>query len=535
MSRQSRHLALERHHGFRGGLIAPHRAIRTLDLEFSRVALTTVVSLGLMFIWLLLWNPVADAWIDLQQAILDAAQIPARAEYVPESIGPLFELHLPHIAIESRLPTNREWWIGLAVWGVVLLASLLLQRRSLPIAFALRLLCLVHASALFFFRTGRAFPYAIVDYTQVLQTAGMMVIGLVPLLYGMTFYPLDFSRGRKLAITLTAMTHLVVFVPLQYLLHALLLHHLSLLYMPLLFWAFGLTVDVFIVIAFYGWAASWQPLPYRHHSWWIPLRPILPAAAAVLMAMLLLGFAAKAIGQEPDWEHELRAGASYGKYDSDLGSLNGQFLRWTASRRFQDLVRTDVGRAERFGEEGFGFGAGWQHHLRQDTSVSFGASTGTGDVLFPRWRADVGLEHGVLPGDPLLLGIGYTHIQSKAENRSDGFGLNARWYGNAPWIFSGFGRIERGHPGDTISRSAGVGAMLHFPGRYSLGAGVEVGETSYVLLTPDEAAVDFDSVGWRLGASKELNQDWGVGARFDSFTSDVYDLWAIGIELYRRW
>jgi YaiO family outer membrane protein len=411
----------------------------------------------------------------------------------------------------------------------------LVQKRNLPIAFALRLLCLVHASALFFFRTGRDFPYAIVDYTQVLQTAGMMVIGLVPLLYGMTFYPLDFSRGRKLAITLLAMLHLIVFVPVQYLVHALILQHLSLLYMPLLFWAFGLTVDVFLVIAFYGWAASWEPLPYRHRSWWIPLRPILPAAAAILAAMLLLGFAAKANGQVPDWEHELRAGASHGEYDSDLGSLNGQFVRLTASRRFHDLFRADVGRAERLGESGFGLGAGWQRHLRQDTSFGLGASTGTGDVLFPRWRADVGIEHGVLPGDPLLLSLGYTHIQSKAENRSDGLGVSARWYGHAPWILSAHGRIERGHPGDTISRSAGCGAMLHFPGRYSLGAGIEFGETSYVLLTPDEAAVDFESFGWRAAASKELSADWGIGARLESFTSDVYDLWALGIELYRRW
>ena len=46
--------------------------------------------------------------------------------------------------------------------------------------------------------------------------------------------------------------------PSRYVLHAYLLHHFSLLLMPVLFTFFGLVIEVLLRIAPYGWAVSWN-------------------------------------------------------------------------------------------------------------------------------------------------------------------------------------------------------------------------------------------------------------------------------------
>jgi hypothetical protein len=63
---------------------------------------------------------------------------------------------------------------------------------------------------------------------------------------------------QKLGLTFLAMTYLVIFVPLQYLVHAAMIHTGSLLFMPLLFFAFGIPPQILILIALYSWAMTWQ-------------------------------------------------------------------------------------------------------------------------------------------------------------------------------------------------------------------------------------------------------------------------------------
>jgi hypothetical protein len=49
-----------------------------------------------------------------------------------------------------------------------------------------------------------------------------------------------------------------LFIPLQYLLHACILR-VSLLFLPILYLAFGPFLDVVVFIAFYSWGMSWSP------------------------------------------------------------------------------------------------------------------------------------------------------------------------------------------------------------------------------------------------------------------------------------
>jgi hypothetical protein len=84
-----------------------------------------------------------------------------------------------------------------------------------------------------------------------------VLIGLIPVLYGFTFYLLNFSFAQKLLLTLATIVHLVLFVPHQYLLHVYLLQG-SVLFMPVLYFVFGPFLDILVFIGFYSWGMSWR-------------------------------------------------------------------------------------------------------------------------------------------------------------------------------------------------------------------------------------------------------------------------------------
>lgn len=531
--------------GRRGGIIVTHRGLRALRCSRSRVAAAVVLALGLTALWIVAWNPVMHAWTRGLRSALAAAGLPAAATVVRHELPNGWHLVVPQIELAPHPLTPGLWWGGAIACGLMLVASFVLPRRWLPLLYLLRLIVLLQGSAqVFFWRAANQFPYDVVGYTQVLFTAGGFIIGLAPILYGFTLFPLDLHWRRKLSITLLAMGHLALFVPLQYLAHALLLHHGSLLFMPLLFWLFGMPLDILVLVALFSWAASWQPLPQLARPAAVAPTPApppsgprarTPAVAAVLAALALGAAATPAAAQLPGWELGAEVGGSFGRYSDDLGDADAQFARLRAGRPWKEQWQFEVGRAARFNDQGIGLGMAYRRHLRRDTRWSVGASTGTGDVLFPRWRVDLGLDHGLLAQDRLIVAMGYMHAQSKAENSVDGFSTGLTLYGPRGWIASAFGRIDIGHPGQTTSRSGGFGLMWNQWRRWTIDSSYEAGDVSYVLVAPGNALVNFQSQTWRVGASAYLGERWGISARYEQVDADVYDLWTVGGHVFVEW
>jgi len=86
---------------------------------------------------------------------------------------------------------------------------------------------------------------------------GLIFIGLMPAVLGFTFYIFDVSIWKKIALTAVTVAHLTLFIPLQYLAHACILR-VSLLFLPILYFALGPLMDVIVFIAFYSWGMSWR-------------------------------------------------------------------------------------------------------------------------------------------------------------------------------------------------------------------------------------------------------------------------------------
>jgi hypothetical protein len=144
-------------------------------------------------------------------------------------------------------------------------ATYYIARERVPLTYFLRAVLLVQATALVYFACAPAgFPYTVADYLRGLTTASLCILTLVPLLLGLTYYILDFSLLQKLFLTACIMGHLAVFIPVQYLTQAALIYHGSLLFMPVLYFLFGIPLNVMVFIALYGWGMSWEgrTVPY---------------------------------------------------------------------------------------------------------------------------------------------------------------------------------------------------------------------------------------------------------------------------------
>jgi YaiO family outer membrane protein len=560
----------ERGHG--GGVIVPHRAILTLDLRAARIALSATLGVALAVAWFLAINQVSRLWMAILEFWRGALGLTASVQPVRYTVLHRFHLEFPMVAATAAPLSRTIWLTTIAVTAIAFLVSFLLpRRRALPLVYLLRLAALVQTSSLvFFWLFPGAFPYDIAGYTHVVLIAGMFLTGLVPVLLGATYFTLDFSRKKKLALVLLVMLHLTLFIPMQYLGHAILIHHGSLLVMPLLFWMFGLPLDVGLIVGLYAWAMSWRTLPYHQATW--PRRPrtwangtkaagkaakasktrtartpgtagtagtagmagVAATAGAAVLA-LIAGGASTARATDVAWTRLLELGASYGHYTAGLGTSDAEFASFTLARAFVDGWRVDVGRAARFGDEGVGAGLSYTRFLRRDTSASLGFSTGTGEVIFPDWRFDAGIMHGMLRADRLTLNAGYTHVQSKAENRSDGFGVGLRYGLGGPWSLAASGRIDLGYPGRTTSRSAGAGLLYNQHRKLVLGAGFETGTVAYMLVGPSTALVGYNSHSYNAAGTLYLRHDRGVSLRYDVSTTDFYDQWAITLKIFQEW
>ena len=245
--------------GHRGGIIAPHRAMAGLSWTAWRLLSTLLLTGGGLAGYLLSLPWLGNAWELLFIRVRDFLGISAPIGIQALELAGGITFTLPTVAAVTPLPDDRVLWIAGTVSALVFLLSFLLPQRFTPLRYFLRLLVLLQASAIGFFALSpEPFPYRLADHVFLLLTAGLIVMGLVPLVLGLTLHVFDLPFWRKLLLTLLILVHLAVFVPLNVLLHVWLVLSGTAVLMPVLFLVFGLLLDVFIFVAFYGTALSWR-------------------------------------------------------------------------------------------------------------------------------------------------------------------------------------------------------------------------------------------------------------------------------------
>ncbi len=245
----------ERFRGYAGGFIEQHRALTLEPHDRKGLVVDVLLALVLAEAWWLSVGWVARFWAELLQFWREVFGLAGYVVVVDYSYG----LQVPYMAVPSWLPGTWEWLGGAGLVVALLIVSLLLPRRLLPVSYFLRIVAGFQAVAQVYFAFwAESFPYDIGGYVHGMLFTGIGLNTLIPILLGFSFFVFDFGIGRKVGLTLLVITFFTILFPLQYMAHALALHYLSLLYLPLLFFVLGLPVDVVLFIAFYGWGVSWK-------------------------------------------------------------------------------------------------------------------------------------------------------------------------------------------------------------------------------------------------------------------------------------
>ena len=244
--------------GWRGGLITPHRAFVRLQLRPRQIVESVALALLGTASWIALLPVVGRFWGHI--LVFWGAHLGLKSDVIliPQGWGRYIHFALPCFGLAAGPASGTAWWITTGVTLLALIASFLLTEEALPWAYLIRAFCLLQATALGYFAVASArFPHDLPGYTVSMLVFSCILIGLVPVLYAFTFYLLDFSLTQKLFLTLATVTHLVLFVPQQYMLHIYLVHA-SVLFMPVLYFIFGPFLDILAFIGFYSWGMSWK-------------------------------------------------------------------------------------------------------------------------------------------------------------------------------------------------------------------------------------------------------------------------------------
>ncbi|MBC7500765.1 MAG: hypothetical protein H7315_09745 [Herminiimonas sp.] len=243
----------------RHGKAPAHRSLRSMAVDPGRLVqalllpLAFCLSIGWAGPWLLaFWRNCILYWAVLLDLPLEAL--------VDGSGDTLLGLHW--VATDSRLdmPGQGAWLVTAVLTAMVFLLSSRLDDQRLPLRYLIRILCFIQMLALLFFLIMPSqFPYGVADHLDDLAQVGYSVSLAVPIMLTLGYYLLDAAYATKVLHTMLILGYFVLMIPHQIVLHAVVLHHFSVLLMPILTICFGGVFDVLIFVALYSWAASTLP------------------------------------------------------------------------------------------------------------------------------------------------------------------------------------------------------------------------------------------------------------------------------------
>lgn len=257
-------MAVVRSTGARGGRIDPHRSIATMDLSRRDVAIAVLLMALFTALYVTSLPLVGHFWTAIFTTIAAPLGMAGGVAHRSAIVAGVVHWSVPYFATPAPLPTWPTWWVVFVLTAIAVGCSFLFRNAYLPLGYALRFAAIVQSTALLYFAIApQHFPYDLASYISGMMLVGAAIIGIVPLVLGLTFYVIDVSWSRKIALTVMVMVHLLILVPLQYALQSAVIVQASLLLVPLSFILFAILPQIMVLIALYGWGMSWMPLRAR--------------------------------------------------------------------------------------------------------------------------------------------------------------------------------------------------------------------------------------------------------------------------------
>lgn len=242
-----------------GTSVRLHRSMASLRLQPHLVL--HGLTLPLFFCALIWWAKamLLQGWVSCIEFWMAQLRLPLHAAL---SSLPRSDIQLAWLYQERQTnpPSDDLMLITAVVLASLFGITFLLRDDRLPIKYLLRILCTIHAlSFVFFWLWTTRFPYEATDHLGDMARMGYILLFTVPIMLAVGYYLLNFSLLTKLAFTTAVLFYFSILIPHKIVLHGLILHRGSVMYMPLLYICFGTILDVLIFVALYSWAISKLP------------------------------------------------------------------------------------------------------------------------------------------------------------------------------------------------------------------------------------------------------------------------------------
>ncbi|MDN7674601.1 hypothetical protein QZM22_19230 [Burkholderia oklahomensis] len=189
---------------------------------------------------------------------------PARAPRVP----------LLSINLVARMPSGTLLFATAAFCTAGFAATFVRRTKWLPVAYLLRIAAFSQLMICVYFRamygpavsgsaaSGAAmpgtFPYDASLHLRDVFVMNAAAIALIPLLMAALYYPLDFSFAQKAFASLLVLGYFVLALPFVLLLHAVVIYHGSLLFLPFCYFVLGAPLLIGLLVTLYSYCASWR-------------------------------------------------------------------------------------------------------------------------------------------------------------------------------------------------------------------------------------------------------------------------------------
>ena len=234
--------------------IGPHRTLVTLTLSRADAVGAAALSLTFAAVAWLVAPYMLAMWRWAFTAGTAALELDGRLEVMSSAI---VRAPIPVLAVSAASPGRTAMIVGAVLIVALIVAAQRFSDTTLPMAYFIRAIALVLASAVIVFGLGPSNMMDLARYNRAMLHVSLGIWMLTPLVYGLTLFLLDIGWTRKAALIALAMTHLAVFIPLQQLVAMYVVRHVSLLALPLVFVFGSVAPQVAVLIALYAWGASW--------------------------------------------------------------------------------------------------------------------------------------------------------------------------------------------------------------------------------------------------------------------------------------
>lgn len=254
-----RRIARARDRGIGGAPIRLHRSLYQIALNPGDILLAVLLPLVVNLLLLLYLDELLQLWGGIFEFWLTRLRPGSGITMGHIPIGS-FLLHIPVPNLEAALPGMGIWWSTLSVCAAAFLGTFFISpQRFLPATYILRACLLIQFTALAYFLVLPAsFPYDLHSWMTDALGMSLLFLFVAPWIIGLTYGTFDFPLLQKSALIALVLAYFIVALPMQYLLHALLLEWASVLFLPICYLVFGIFIDVMIFVALYAWGMSWR-------------------------------------------------------------------------------------------------------------------------------------------------------------------------------------------------------------------------------------------------------------------------------------